>query len=63
MCYTGMPPASTFLLGLMCLTALSDFAKTSADFSGKGEVPMPSDAYGWELFLQIWEASLGSNSV
>ncbi|XP_025948119.1 protein eva-1 homolog A isoform X6 [Dromaius novaehollandiae] len=27
-------PTSTFLVGLMCLTAFSNFAKTSADFSG-----------------------------
>ncbi|CAM5098841.1 unnamed protein product [Eretmochelys imbricata] len=27
-------PTSTFLLGVMCLTALSNFAKTSSDFSG-----------------------------
>ncbi|XP_054052238.1 protein eva-1 homolog A isoform X1 [Rissa tridactyla] len=27
-------PASAFLIGLMCLTAFSNFAKTSADFSG-----------------------------
>ncbi|RMC17146.1 hypothetical protein DUI87_05723 [Hirundo rustica rustica] len=34
MCCPDAFPTSTFLLGLMCLTAFSNFAKTSADFSG-----------------------------
>ncbi|XP_066170794.1 protein eva-1 homolog A [Sylvia atricapilla] len=34
MCCPDVFPTSTFLLGLMCLTAFSNFAKTSADFSG-----------------------------
>ncbi|KAM6085949.1 protein eva-1 homolog A isoform 4-T4 [Theristicus caerulescens] len=34
MCCPDVSPTSTFLVGLMCLTAFSNFAKTSADFSG-----------------------------
>ncbi|XP_057283640.1 protein eva-1 homolog A isoform X1 [Pezoporus wallicus] len=34
MCCSDVSPTSTFLIGLMCLTAFSNFAKTSADFSG-----------------------------
>ncbi|XP_014728441.1 PREDICTED: protein eva-1 homolog C-like isoform X2 [Sturnus vulgaris] len=34
MCCPEVFPTSTFLLGLMCLTAFSNFARTSADFSG-----------------------------
>lgn len=37
MCCSDVSPTSTFLIGLMCLTAFSNFAKTSADFSGRGE--------------------------
>ncbi|XP_041276786.1 protein eva-1 homolog A isoform X2 [Onychostruthus taczanowskii] len=33
MCCPDVFPTSTFLLGLMCLTTFSNFAKTSADFS------------------------------
>ncbi|XP_074905118.1 protein eva-1 homolog A isoform X3 [Buteo buteo] len=34
MCCPDVSPTSAFLIGLMCLTAFSNFAKTSADFSG-----------------------------
>ncbi|XP_075271058.1 protein eva-1 homolog A isoform X3 [Opisthocomus hoazin] len=34
MCSPDVSPTSTFLIGLVCLTAFSNFAKTSADFSG-----------------------------
>ncbi|XP_069706860.1 protein eva-1 homolog A isoform X4 [Phaenicophaeus curvirostris] len=34
MCCPDVSPTSTFLTGLLCLTAFSNFAKTSADFSG-----------------------------
>eukprot|EP00076_Gallus_gallus_P020074 XP_015140642.1 protein eva-1 homolog A isoform X3 [Gallus gallus] len=34
MCCPDVSPTSTLLVGLMCLTAFSNFAKTSADFSG-----------------------------
>ncbi|XP_032039406.1 protein eva-1 homolog A isoform X1 [Aythya fuligula] len=34
MCCPDVFPTSAFLLGLMCLTACSNFARTSADFSG-----------------------------
>ncbi|KAM9563566.1 protein eva-1 homolog A isoform 3-T3 [Guaruba guarouba] len=33
MCCSDVSPTSAFLIGLMCLTAFSNFAKTSADFS------------------------------
>lgn len=38
MCCPDVFPTSAFLVGLMCLTACSNFARTSADFSGRGEV-------------------------
>lgn len=44
MCCPDVSPTSAFLVGLMCLTAFSNFAKTSADFSGRGEAPIPSCA-------------------
>ncbi|KAM9196303.1 protein eva-1 homolog C-like isoform 2-T2 [Mergus octosetaceus] len=34
MCCPDVFPTSAFLMGLMCLTACSNFARTSADFSG-----------------------------
>ncbi|XP_035178474.1 protein eva-1 homolog A isoform X3 [Oxyura jamaicensis] len=34
MCCPDVFPTSAFLIGLMCLTACSNFARTSADFSG-----------------------------
>ncbi|XP_040410266.1 protein eva-1 homolog A isoform X3 [Cygnus olor] len=34
MCCPDVLPTSAFLIGLMCLTACSNFARTSADFSG-----------------------------
>ncbi|KAM9016607.1 protein eva-1 homolog A isoform 3-T3 [Ara ararauna] len=34
MCCSDVSPTAAFLIGLMCLTAFSNFAKTSADFSG-----------------------------
>jgi len=44
MCSPDVSPTSTFLIGLVCLTAFSNFAKTSADFSGRGEALIPSCA-------------------
>lgn len=46
MCCPDVSHTSTFLIGLMCLTAFSSFAETSADFSGRGEVPILSGAGG-----------------
>lgn len=42
MCCPDVSPASTFLVALMCLTAFGNFAKTSADFSGREEALIPA---------------------
>ena len=53
MCCPDVSPTSTLLVGLMCLTAFSNFAKTSADFSGRGEALIPP---GWLLraLVTVW---------
>lgn len=74
MCCPDVFPTSTFLLGLVCLTAFSNFAKTSADFSGREKrrsfrvllVHGGSDSSAQEQIRergceQIWDSYMESN--
>lgn len=57
MCSPDVSPSSAFLIGLVCLAAFGNFARTSADFSG-GEALMLS-CVGRELLLEGSGAELG----